>query len=133
MTCYLAPRRHSWLSDQNAYSNSNSESLNIFALPYIKIQCCVTNISGGMLVREFKDCHFGSYVGYKHIMIYVVLHLHVALHDDSVQSGTWFWRRACAIGYLNERCLAILNLHVAPMSPAKIQLNPTYCSGGDVI
>ena len=35
-------------------------------------------------------------------------------------------RRACELRYLNEWCLAILNLHVAPMSP-------TYCSGGDVI
>ena len=28
--------------------------------------------------------------------------------------------------------LAILNLHVATMSPTKFQLNPTYGSGGDV-
>ena len=41
--------------------------------------------------------------------------------------------RACDLGYLDERCLTILNLHVAPMSPAKIQLNSIYCTGGDVI
>ena len=34
---------------------------------------------------------------------------------------------------LNERCLAILNLHVAPMSPAQIQLNPTYCPGVNLV
>ena len=34
--------------------------------------------------------------------------------------------RACDLRYLNERCLAILNLHVTPMSL-------TYCTGGDVI
>ena len=56
-----------------------SESLNVTALPHIKIQCSVTNISGEMLVKEFQDCHFGSHVGYKHIMIYAMLNQHVAL------------------------------------------------------
>ena len=46
MTCYLAPWCHSWLSDQFAFNNS--ESLNETALPHIKIQCSVNNISGGM-------------------------------------------------------------------------------------
>ena len=32
-----------------------------------------------MLVREFQDCHLGSHVGYKLIMFYVILNLHVAL------------------------------------------------------
>ena len=77
MTCYLAQWWHSWLSDQFAYNNS--ESLNVTALPHIKIQCSVNNISGGMKVREFQYCLFGSHVGYKHIMIYVILNLHVAL------------------------------------------------------
>ena len=31
------------------------------------------------MVREFQDCHFGSHVSYKHIMIYVILNLHLAL------------------------------------------------------
>ena len=65
------------VSDQFAYNNS--ESLNVTALPHIKIQCSVNNILGGMYVREFQDCHFGSHVGYKHIMIYAILILHVAL------------------------------------------------------
>ena len=77
MACYLAPWLHSWLSDQSAYNNS--ESLNVTVLLHIKIQCSVTNISGVMLVREFQDCHFGSHVGYKHIMIYAILNLYVAL------------------------------------------------------
>ena len=34
--------------------------------------------------------------------------------------------------YQNRTILAILNLHVATMSPTKFQLNPTYGSGGDV-
>ena len=46
MACYLAPWWHSWLSDQTTYVNS--ESLNVTALPYSKIQCSVTNISGAM-------------------------------------------------------------------------------------
>ena len=77
MACYLAPWWHSWPSDQFAYNNS--EYLNVTALPHIKIQCSVTNISGGMQVRKFQDCHFGSHVGYKHIMINAILNLHVAL------------------------------------------------------
>ena len=32
------------------------------------------------------------------------------------------------LGYRNETILAFLNLHVAPMPPAKIQLNLTYDS-----
>ena len=36
------------------------------------------------------------------------------------------------LGYLNRTILAILNLHVATMPPTKVQLNPTYGSGGDV-
>ena len=36
------------------------------------------------------------------------------------------------LGYRNETILAILNLHVATISPTKFQLNPTYGSGGDV-
>ena len=34
--------------------------------------------------------------------------------------------------YQNGTILAILNLHVAPMSSTKFQLNLTYDSGGDV-
>ena len=49
------------------------------ALPHIKIQCSLTNIAGGMLGREFQDCHFDNHVSYKHIMIYAILYLHVAL------------------------------------------------------
>ena len=36
------------------------------------------------------------------------------------------------LGYQNGMTLAILNLHVVTMPPAKFQLNPTYDSGGDV-
>ena len=36
------------------------------------------------------------------------------------------------LGYRNGMILAILNLHVATMSPTKFRLNPTYDSGGDV-
>ena len=36
------------------------------------------------------------------------------------------------LGYRNGKILAILNLHVATMSPTKFQLNPTYGSGEDV-
>ena len=36
------------------------------------------------------------------------------------------------LGYQNGTILAILNPHVATMSPTKFQLNPTYGSGGDV-
>ena len=36
------------------------------------------------------------------------------------------------LGYRNGKILAILNLYVATMPPTKIQLNPTYGSGGDV-
>ena len=58
---------------------NNSESLNVTALPHIKIHCSLTNILGGIMVRGFQDCHFGSHVSYKHIMIYAILYLHVAL------------------------------------------------------
>ena len=92
MACYLAPWWHSWLSDQIAYNNS--ESLNVTVLPHIKIQRIMTNISGGMLVREFWDCHFDSHVGYKHIMI-SCNSLSTSSPDDSVQSGIWYWRRCC--------------------------------------
>ena len=91
------------------------------------------------MVREFQDCHFGSHVSYKHIMIYAILYLHVALMTPynpgrcCLKKFNMAVRRAYDLGYLNEICLAILNFHVAPMSPAKIQLNPTYCTGGDVI
>ena len=77
IACYLAPWWRSLLLDQIAYNNS--ESLNVTALPHIKIQCSLTNISRGIMVRGFQDCHFGSHVSYKHIMIYASLYLHVAL------------------------------------------------------
>ena len=108
-------------------SYNNSESLNITALPHIKIQCSLTNFSRGMLVREFQDCHLGSHVGYKLMMFYVILNLHVALMTwHMVLEEMLFEKknemavsRACDLGYLNEGCLASLNFHVAPMSPAK--------------
>ena len=53
--------------------------MNVTVLLHIKIHCSVTNIWGVMLVREFQDCHFGSHVRYKHIIIYAILNLHVAL------------------------------------------------------
>ena len=36
------------------------------------------------------------------------------------------------LGYRNETNLAIINLHVAPISPIKFGLNPTYHLGGDI-
>ena len=36
-------------------------------------------------------------------------------------------------GYQNGTILAILNLYVALMPPIKLQLNPTYSLGGDVV
>ena len=35
--------------------------------------------------------------------------------------------------YWNRMNLAILNLQVTPMSPTKCRLNPTYCSGADLV
>ena len=37
------------------------------------------------------------------------------------------------LGYLNGTNLAILNLHVTQMRPAKVGLNPTYRSGADMV
>ena len=36
-------------------------------------------------------------------------------------------------GYWNGMNLAILNIHVIPMSPKKFGLNPTYCLGAEVV
>ena len=36
------------------------------------------------------------------------------------------------LGYRNGKILAILNLHVATMTPTMFQLNPPYGSGGYV-
>ena len=37
------------------------------------------------------------------------------------------------LGHQNGKTLAILNLYVAPMSPIKFWLNPTYGLEGDVV
>ena len=37
------------------------------------------------------------------------------------------------LGYLNRTIFAILNLYVAPMSPIKFRLNPTYDLGGNIV
>ena len=37
------------------------------------------------------------------------------------------------LGYWNGTNLAILNLHVAPMPPTRVRLNPTYRFGADVV
>ena len=37
------------------------------------------------------------------------------------------------LGCRNGTNLAVLNLHVSPMSPTKFQLNPTYLSRADVV
>ena len=41
-------------------------------------------------------------------------------------------RHGRCLGYWNGTILAILNLHVATMTPTKFQLNPNYGFGGDV-
>ena len=37
------------------------------------------------------------------------------------------------LGYWNETNLAILNLHVTPMPPTKVELNQTYNSEADIV
>ena len=41
------------------------------------------------------------------------------------------WHHGSHLGYKNRTILAILNLHVAPMSPNQFGLNPTNCSGAE--
>ena len=59
-----------------------------------------------------------------------------ASHEVSAQSDFWFGRRSHLKNFLDKGpkrfYLAILNLYVAPISPMKFQLNPTF-GLGDVI
>ena len=57
--------------------------------------------------------------------------LHIASHQVSAQSDLTFGRRCRGqLEYWNGTHLAIL---ITSMPPTKFRLNPTYCSGADMI
>ena len=116
MICYIVPWWPSWLSDQIAFSNPESDIvwrvsrllpwlpswilelndvaiLNLHVTPMPPISSIWLTVWEEMWFEKFQDGHHNSYM---------------------------------YLGYWNRTILAILNFHTTPMPPIKFKLNQTY-------
>ena len=104
MICYIVPWRPSWLSDQIAFSNSESDVVwRVSRLPPWPPSWLL----------ELNDL--------------AILNLHVGRRYGWRISWKPSWPP------WNKMILAILNFHNTPIPPIKLKLNQTYCLGADVI
>ena len=123
MICYIVPWWPSWLSDQIAFSNPESDVVwRVTRLPPWPPSW----------ILEPNDL--------------AILNLHVILMPPikfqlnlTYGLGDMVWRISRGppwpghLGYWNRTILAILNFHNTPMPPIKFKLNQTYRSEADVI
>ena len=99
-----------------------------------------------MSFEEFQDGHRGSHLGYWNGSISVILNLHVSPVPLIVSAKSHLpfrdrchlksFKMAAMVAILNIRTrtvLAVLNLHVALMPPAKFFLKLTYRLAGNVV
>ena len=120
MTCYIVPRWTSWLSDQIAFSNSESA-----------------------VVWRVSDCHHGPHLGYWNWMIQQFWISISPWCLPSSFSSTWLtvweemwfeeFQNGSHLGHWNIRILAILNFNITLMPPIMFKLIQTYPSVVDVI
>ena len=119
MICYIVPWWPSWLSDQIAFSNSESSVVWSF-----KIATMAIILDTGTEWFSNSESPFHPDASHQ-----------VSAQPDTVWEEMWFqeFQDGSHLGHWNRRILAILNLHITPMPPIMFKLNQTYPSTADVI
>ena len=123
MVCYIVPWVPSWLSDQIAFSNPESDVVwRISRLPPWPPSWVLKLSYLAILNLMSPPCLLSSFGS-------IWLMLWEEIWFEEFQDS----RHGDHLGYQNRMIVAILNLHNTQVPPIKFKLNLTYRSGADMV